>query len=534
VSTTTVIIIVVAVVVVLLLVLGAGIALNRRRRISLADKKADQAPEQTGTTRRPGYQAGSGISLAPGGTRAETPEHPVADRPEVDGQPTVGDDASVPRDAPRRGIVDVGLPPSETTASGPTAPGTPVKPDTRLLRPVAEPGSVAEPGTAAKPVSAAEPVTEPVPVQVEPPTDVLAVQDVLDEKDRVDKQDKAGKPTAPAATTPAATAATPAATAAAPTVAPTAAPIDEIAPTTGRLERLRGKLGRSQSAFGSGLLGLLGAGDLDEDSWTEIEDTLLMADLGSATTTDIVDKLRAELVSRGVRTPAQVRALLRDVLVAALHPEMDRAVRALPHENGPAVVLVAGVNGTGKTTTTGKLARVLVADGRRVLLGAADTFRAAAADQLETWGNRVGAETVRGREGADPAAVAFDAVRRGVEAGVDAVLVDTAGRLHTKTGLMDELGKVKRVVEKQAKVDEVLLVLDATTGQNGLTQARVFADLIDVTGIVLTKLDGTAKGGIVFQVQRELGVPVKLVGLGEGPDDLAPFEPGAFVDALLG
>jgi fused signal recognition particle receptor len=197
-------------------------------------------------------------------------------------------------------------------------------------------------------------------------------------------------------------------------------------------------------------------------------------------------------------------------------------------------VLVAGVNGTGKTTTTGKLARVLVADGRRVLLGAADTFRAAAADQLATWADRVGAEVVRGKEGADPAAVAFDAVKRGIEAKVDTVVIDTAGRLHTKTGLMDELGKVKRVVEKQTKVDEVLLVLDATTGQNGLTQARVFADLIDVTGIALTKMDGTAKGVIVFQVQRELGVPVKLVGLGEGPDDLAPFEPAAFVDALLG
>ena len=225
------------------------------------------------------------------------------------------------------------------------------------------------------------------------------------------------------------------------------------------------------------------------------------------------------------------------MLVDALHPDMDRAVRALPHEsNGtklPAVVLVTGVNGTGKTTTTGKLARVLVADGRTVMLGAADTFRAAAVEQLATWAERVGAEVVRGKEGADPAAVAFDSVKRGIETGVDAVLVDTAGRLHTKTGLMDELGKVKRVVEKQTKVDEVLLVLDATTGQNGLTQARVFAEVVDVTGIVLTKLDGTAKGGIVFQVQRELGVPVKLVGLGEGADDLAPFEPGAFVDALL-
>jgi fused signal recognition particle receptor len=318
-------------------------------------------------------------------------------------------------------------------------------------------------------------------------------------------------------------------------------PVEAIEPTGGRLERLRGRLSRSRSAFGQGLLGLLGAGDLDEDSWAEVEDTLLLADLGAATTQEVVERLRTELSSRAVRTPEQARAVLRDVLVDALQPAMDRTVRALPHEtNGaaggrvPAVVLVAGVNGTGKTTTTGKLARVLIADGRTVLLGAADTFRAAAADQLQTWAERVGAEVVRGKEGADPAAVAFDAVKRGTQAGVDAVLVDTAGRLHTKVGLMDELGKVKRVVEKQAKVDEVLLVLDATTGQNGLTQARVFREVVDITGIVLTKLDGTAKGGIVFQVQRELGVPVKLVGLGEGADDLAPFEPGAFVDALLG
>ncbi|HET6290015.1 MAG TPA: signal recognition particle-docking protein FtsY, partial [Amycolatopsis sp.] len=319
--------------------------------------------------------------------------------------------------------------------------------------------------------------------------------------------------------------------------APASAPADEIAPAGGRLERLRGRLGKSRSMFGQSLLGLLGAGDLDEDSWQDVEDTLLMADLGAATTTEIVDRLRAELKRRAVRTSEEARAVLQEVLTSALSTDAVRAVRALPHivdgVKQPAVVLVAGVNGTGKTTTTGKLARVLVAQGSTVVLGAADTFRAAAADQLQTWAERVGAEVVRGKEGADPAAVAFDAVKRGAEAGVDAVLIDTAGRLHTKTGLMDELGKVKRVVEKQAKVDEVLLVLDATTGQNGLMQARVFSEVIDVTGIVLTKLDGTAKGGIVFQVQRELGVPVKLVGLGEGPDDLAPFEPGAFVEALL-
>jgi len=304
------------------------------------------------------------------------------------------------------------------------------------------------------------------------------------------------------------------------------------------MERLRGRLSKSRSVFGTSLLGLLGAGDLDEDSWQDVEDTLLMADLGAATTTQIVERLRDELSRRAIRSSAEAREVLHEVLTAQLSTDSERAVRALPHivdgRKQPAVVLVAGVNGTGKTTTTGKLARVLVAQDKTVVLGAADTFRAAAADQLQTWAERVGAEVVRGKEGADPAAVAFDAVKRGIDSGVDAVLIDTAGRLHTKTGLMDELGKVKRVVEKQAKVDEVLLVLDATTGQNGLMQARVFAEVIDVTGIVLTKLDGTAKGGIVFQVQRELGVPVKLVGLGEGPDDLAPFEPGAFVDALLG
>jgi fused signal recognition particle receptor len=313
---------------------------------------------------------------------------------------------------------------------------------------------------------------------------------------------------------------------------------EPIEPPSGRLVRLRGRLSRSRSAFGQSLLGLLGAGDLDEDSWVDVEDTLLLADLGTAATMEIVDLLRTELARRGVRTAEQARAALRVVLVEALRPDLDRSVRALPRigpdgVSTPGVVLIAGVNGTGKTTTTGKLARVLVADGRRVLLAAADTFRAAAAEQLITWGERAGAEVVRGAQGADPASVAFEAVKRGTADKVDTVLIDTAGRLHTKSGLMDELGKVKRVVSKQTEVDEVLLVLDATTGQNGLTQARVFGEVVDVTGIVLTKLDGTAKGGIVFQVQREIGVPVKLVGLGEGVDDLAPFEPAAFVDALL-
>jgi fused signal recognition particle receptor len=312
------------------------------------------------------------------------------------------------------------------------------------------------------------------------------------------------------------------------------AEVEEIAPTEGRLERLRGRLARSQNALGRSLLGIIGGGDLDEDSWEQVEDTLLIADLGPTVTSSVVAQLRSRLASSDVHTEADARAVLRDVLIAELQPGLDRSVRALPHDDHPSVLLVVGVNGTGKTTTVGKLARVLVADGRRVVLGAADTFRAAAADQLQAWASRVGAEVVRGSEGADPAAVAFDAVDKGIEKGADVVVIDTAGRLHTKTGLMDELGKVKRVVSRRAAVDEVLLVLDATIGQNGLAQARVFADVVEITGAVLTKLDGTAKGGIVFRVQQELGVPVKLVGLGEGPDDLAPFEPAAFVDALLG
>ena len=310
--------------------------------------------------------------------------------------------------------------------------------------------------------------------------------------------------------------------------------VEEIAPTAGRLERLRGRLAKSQNAFGRSMLGLLGGGDLDDSSWEEVEDTLLIADLGPTATAEVTGHLRERVANANVRNEAQARAVLREVLVEQLNPALDRSIKALPHADKPSVLLVVGVNGTGKTTTVGKLARVLVADGRRVVLGAADTFRAAAADQLQSWAARVGAEVVRGAEGADPASVAFDAVDKGIEAGADVVVIDTAGRLHTKTGLMDELGKVKRVVEKRAAVDEVLLVLDATIGQNGLAQAKVFADVVDITGVALTKLDGTAKGGIVFRVQQELGVPVKLVGLGEGPDDLAPFEPGAFVDALLG
>ena len=311
--------------------------------------------------------------------------------------------------------------------------------------------------------------------------------------------------------------------------------LDVPDPTAGRLTRLRARLSRSQTTLGRGLFALLSRDVLDEDTWEQVEDTLLGADMGVAATTELVARLRTRVRVDGVRSTAELRPLLREELVRAIGADVDRTLRTFPHEDGsPAVVLVVGVNGTGKTTTCGKLARVLVADGRTVVLGAADTFRAAAADQLQTWGDRVGASTVRGPEGGDPASVAYDAVARGRADGVDTVLIDTAGRLHTKTGLMDELGKVKRVIEKHGPVDETLLVLDATTGQNGVVQARVFTEAVTITGIVLTKLDGTAKGGIVVAVQRELGIPVKLIGLGEGPDDLAPFEAEAFADALLG
>ena len=417
----------IALAVVAILVVAAlifGLVRYRRRQISLSRPDTDTPIDKSG-----GYTASSTISF----TKSTAP--PPTERLDTSGLPTVGDDATIPRDAPKRTISDVALP---------------------------EP----EPEVVAAP--------EPAPV------------------------------------------------------------IDEIAPTDGRLERLRGRLAKSQNTLGRSVLGLLGGGDLDDASWEEIEDTLLIADLGPVVTQSVIVALRAGMASSNVRTEVDARTVLRDVLISALQPDLDRSIKALPHDDKPSVLLVVGVNGTGKTTTVGKLARVLVADGRRVVLGAADTFRAAAADQLQSWAARVGAEVVRGAEGADPASVAFDAVDKGIATGADVVVIDTAGRLHTKTGLMDELGKVKRVVGKRAAVDEVLLVLDATIGQNGLAQAKVFADVVDITGVVLTKLDGTAKGGIVFRVQQELGLPVKLVGLGEGPDDLAPFEPAAFVDALLG
>lgn len=451
----------IAIAVIAVLVVAAvvvfGLVRWRRSKISLdSPTRTDTA---TPVDRSGGYAASSGITFtqSSGSAVAPPPTEAPPERLDTTGLPAVGDDATIPRDAPKRPIADVQLP---------------------------EPSAEPEP-----------------PAAPEAPDDTVA-------------------PAAPEAPDD--------------TVAPTAPDVGAIAPTEGRLERLRGRLSKSQNALGRSMLGLLGGGDLDEDSWEAVEDTLLVADLGAVTTESVVTALRGRLASGRVRTEADARAVLRDVLVAELQPGLDRSIRALPHDDHPSVLLVVGVNGTGKTTTVGKLARVLVADGRRVVLGAADTFRAAAADQLQAWASRVGADVIRGAEGADPASVAFDAVDKGIAAGADVVLIDTAGRLHTKTGLMDELGKVKRVVSKRAAVDEVLLVLDATIGQNGLAQARVFADVVDITGVVLTKLDGTAKGGIVFRVQQELGVPVKLVGLGEGPDDLAPFEPEAFVDALLG
>lgn len=310
--------------------------------------------------------------------------------------------------------------------------------------------------------------------------------------------------------------------------------LETPAPARGRLVRLRARLARSNNALGKGLLSLLSRDTIDASTWDEVEETLLLADLGVSATAELMERLRAKVRVDAVRDPQVIEALLRDELLELVGPDMDRSLATKRHDDRPAVVLVVGVNGTGKTTTVGKLARLLVAEDRSVVLGAADTFRAAASQQLQTWGDRVGAAVVTGPEGGDPASVAFEAVAVGVAAEVDTVVIDTAGRLHTKVGLMDELGKVKRVAEKHGPVDEVLLVLDATTGQNGMLQARVFAEVVDVTGIVLTKLDGTAKGGIVVAVQRELGVPVKLVGLGEGPDDLAPFDAAAFVDAIVG
>jgi fused signal recognition particle receptor len=538
VTTETLWIVVAIAAVILIIAVALGLALRRRRRISLREAEEVEGRRPGTAPPRPGgYQTEGGFSFTSGAeteTETERPppgpapgaEPPAAAAPKVDGTPFVAPTApppetTAPPEEPPATTVD-GAPPAEAPPAEAPVPEEQAPADTAppAEAPPAEPAE-APPSAPVEP--RAEPRDEAVPAAPsEAPSEAPAAP---------------AEPVPPETPTEPAPSEAPAAPAAPATGQPvlsgaTAAP-PEIAPAEGRLERLRGRLARSRSSFGQGLLGLLGAGELDEESWEDVEAMLLQADLGPEMTVELIDTLRTELAARAVRTPEQARKLLREVLTEALRPDLARSVHALPHDGRPAVVLVVGVNGTGKTTTTGKLARVLVAGGRHIVLGAADTFRAAAAEQLVTWGERAGATTVRGPEGADPASVAFDAVKQGAEETADAVLLDTAGRLHTKTGLMDELGKVKRVVERQAEVDEVLLVIDATTGQNGLVQARVFGDVVKVTGIVLTKLDGTAKGGIVFRVQRELGVPVKLVGLGEGPDDLAPFEPAAFVDALL-
>jgi fused signal recognition particle receptor len=560
--------IVIAVVVVLAIALGTGSVLARRRRISLKDAAPPPKPVTDGPPAKGGYKAGGSISFSsgPSGTgtlpKPTTPKSPPAtppplitkplpERTETDGQPAVGDDAAVPRDSPSRTIVDVALPDAP--------PATPDSEEAQGAKPAATDSVTTGDSVVVDSVVVETVIVEAVvtdELTAEPAVEELVIEEAIVEvvvlPEVTEPADTATAPpvTAPPVTAPPVTAPPVAAppVIAPPVIAPpttttpvvgdsvTTAPLttEEIAPTAGRLNKLRGRLSRSQNVFGKSLLGLLGAGTLDEDSWTDVEDTLLMADLGAGAAAEITARLRAEVAAHGISDAASARALLRRVLIEAVGPDMDRSVRALPHDGRPSVLLIVGVNGTGKTTTTGKLARVLVADGRHVVLGAADTFRAAAAEQLVTWGERAGAVVVRADAGTDPASVAFDAVKRGIADGADAVLIDTAGRLHTKTGLMDELGKVKRVIEKQATVDEILLVLDATTGQNGLVQATVFADVVDITGIVLTKLDGTAKGGIVVAVQRTLNVPVKLVGLGEGADDLAPFEPAAFVDALLG
>jgi len=586
----TVLWVVIAVVVALLIILGIVIVVGNNRKksktVSFEKKEPEQQKELTQQEKSGNYQAKGGFNFAPAGAPTAEKE-PVR----VD-EPLKRDTPSTPAKAAGAGAAGVAAAGAAGAAASAKPAETTDSSDASDTADATETEQIAPAPTAADevdPVETETQVIEPDPAeveqveQVEPedkPGEVAGADDSVESEESSDASQadteaeaqeaaEAARSTAEAAEeareqTPApetgagagAAAAGGAAAGAAGAAGAAAAAeespaeeteasvietepvpdeqLDDIEPAAGRIGKLRGRLSRSQNAIGQGLLGILSAGDLDEDAWEEIEDTLIMADLGAELTMKVTESLREKIAERGVSSEEEARAMLRETLIEAGKPELDRSIKAMPNNGKPAVILVVGVNGTGKTTTTGKLARVLISMGHSVVLGAADTFRAAAADQLETWGRRVGASTVRGKEGADPASVAFDAVKTGVEQQADVVLVDTAGRLHTSTGLMDQLGKVKRVVEKKSQVDEVLLVLDATVGQNGLTQARVFKDVVEITGVVLTKLDGTAKGGIVFQVQEELGVPVKLVGLGEGADDLAPFEVEGFVDALLG
>nr|VDG63347.1 cell division protein FtsY [Streptococcus thermophilus] len=544
----TVLWIIVGVIVVLLIIVGIVVVVGNNRKKSKTvsfDKAEPEEPKELTQQEKSGnYQAKGGFNFAPAGAAAAEKEPVRVDEPLNQPKPAESETAAAAASAEPDAVVDVDGEPvadddivevEETVNELDT--DEPVV-EEELLQDELVDGVDAEGQDVGKPLGAmsADPGTsaaeDAVPAQVhedaagaaEPATPVNQTAE-----EEAEEAAEIARTTADVAEEARAQTPVPQGE-----PAPQQEPLDDIAPAAGRIGRLRGRLSRSQNAIGQGLLGILTAGDLDEDAWEEIEDTLIMADLGAELTMKVTENLRAKIAERGVASEAEARAMLRETLVEAGRPELDRSIKAMPNEGKPAVILVVGVNGTGKTTTTGKLARVLISMGHRVVLGAADTFRAAAADQLETWGRRVGASTVRGAEGADPAAVAFDAVKTGVEEQADVVIIDTAGRLHTSTGLMDQLGKVKRVVEKKSEVDEVLLVLDATVGQNGLMQARVFKDVVEITGVALTKLDGTAKGGIVFQVQEELGVPVKLVGLGEGADDLAPFEVEGFVDALLG
>ena len=537
--------IVLAVIVIALILIGVVVAGKKRRESkTISFDKVEEPKELTQQEKSGNYQAKGGFNFAQADAQPKQPEPIRREKPAVQSQPKQEAAAAFvpPKQEEEETVVERAISrddePQVPTETVEQTPAEPAVEEPAVEEQVVEEAEPVEKQPAAEPphvdeemreqeeeLPAAEEVVQEPAVPAEPePSDskaeaeeaaaaAAAAQESADEarKDGAEVSDDAVV-----------------------VEAPTEEPLDDIAPAAGRMGKLRGRLSRSQNAIGQGLLGILTAGDLDEDAWEEIEDTLIMADLGAELTMKVTDSLREKIAERGVETEDQARAMLRETLIEAARPEMDRSIKAMPNDGKPAVILVVGVNGTGKTTTTGKLARVLVSMGHSVVLGAADTFRAAAADQLETWGKRVGASTVRGKEGADPASVAFDAVATGVAEGADVVLVDTAGRLHTSTGLMDQLGKVKRVVEKKSNVDEVLLVLDATVGQNGIMQARVFREVVDITGVVLTKLDGTAKGGIVFQVQEELGVPVKLVGLGEGADDLAPFEVEGFVDALLG
>ena len=535
--------IVLAVIVIALILIGVVVAGKKRRESkTISFDKVEEPKELTQQEKSGNYQAKGGFNFAQADAQPKQPEPVRREKPKTEAKPQAAAAFVPPKQEEEETVVERAISrddePQVPTETVEQTPAEPAVEEPAVEEQVVEEAEPVEKQPAAEPphvdeemreqeeeLPAAEEVVQEPAVPAEPePSDskaeaeeaaaaAAAAQESADEarKDGAEVSDDAVV-----------------------VEAPTEEPLDDIAPAAGRMGKLRGRLSRSQNAIGQGLLGILTAGDLDEDAWEEIEDTLIMADLGAELTMKVTDSLREKIAERGVETEDQARAMLRETLIEAARPEMDRSIKAMPNDGKPAVILVVGVNGTGKTTTTGKLARVLVSMGHSVVLGAADTFRAAAADQLETWGKRVGASTVRGKEGADPASVAFDAVATGVAEGADVVLVDTAGRLHTSTGLMDQLGKVKRVVEKKSNVDEVLLVLDATVGQNGIMQARVFRDVVDITGVVLTKLDGTAKGGIVFQVQEELGVPVKLVGLGEGADDLAPFEVESFVDALLG